>query len=915
MQGFWVKKEVTLQHAGKTHRLLPPDAQAIANKKIPMSAIYCGNVAWEIIQAKRILGADQVDDLGRLNVSNLPLPVAFSAEQTISSWASGSNATPKSEGVIRLALLNGMGTMLGDTLVGCQALELAIQKVAQLTGCKVEVDVSLAWNARPGAELLIARVKGVRHVIEHAITLQDLQAYDAYWDFSNLLTMSGYEDLHVLDFYLDSLGVASASIASEHKKPFVRTPASLVEEAQLLLYSLTQGAPIVHIQGEASNPLRSMPAAEFERLAKSILDNTQAYCLITQKVDASFFKSDRLLHLADWSQQSIDHYLALIQNVQTLVSVDTLAVHVALALDLPGIGFYTSIEPQLRVGYAQHFQGVLIPQAKSLPGWGKHKSDEQWHTWADAYAQSWRSIDFKGVVKQLFESVTPKVWQPATPQWLKDFVSVAPLHAKRMRLHGQAASMAMPLFKSFAAHVEVGTPVHANFAQGVLTLEAEHADGSLELGLVVRNPLYFNALKSTLKGMALEPSAALESIKRQLQDQNWNWVQQIALDKQALPADAPLAALSAWLRTDQPLLEAQLCTPYWLLRTTKQAPVKLNVGALALKKMAGVNEPRIDHPLTLLRGFPGVQTHWQSEGFVVRDGWAPGVLILLRQFLNTPQLQSGIEGLIAKGWSVVIEIDDDPHHWPAYVNSKFHAFKAAHGVSVSTKPLAQIVKAWNPEVQVFENQIFKLPNHDLQEKLPEEKLRVFFGALNRQKDWQSVLPGIQMAIDHFGDRLHFVVVHDQAFHDALKTPHKEFWPTLPQEDYLKQMHACHVALLPLLDTPFNRLKSDLKFIECCAMGVVPIASPTVYATEPAHKNLAWMANTPKQWFKALQEAVEDNAALHQRRLKAYAHVQSQRMLSQHIGKRFEWFQSLRTNFADLEQQRQKRLQAHAPSNP
>jgi hypothetical protein len=656
-----------------------------------------------------------------------------------------------------------------------------------------------------------------------------------------------------------------------------------------------------------------MPAAEFERLAKSILDNTNAYCLITQKVDANFFKSSRLLHLADWSQQSIDHYLALIQNVQALVSVDTLAVHVALALDLPGIGFYTSIEPQLRVGYAQHFQGVLIPQAKTLPGWGKHKSDEQWPTWADAYGQSWRSIDFEALVKQLFESISAQAWRPATPQWLKDFVSVAPVHANHIKLHGQATHLAIPLFKSFAAKVQAGTPEHVNFEQSVLTLEAEHADGSLELALVVRNPLYFNALKSTLKGMVLEHSLAVETIKRQLQDQSWTWVQQIALDKQALPSDTPVAALSAWLRIDRPLLEAQLCTPYWLLRATKQAFARLNVGALALKKMAGVNEPRIDHPLTLLRGFAGVQTYWQSEGFVVPDGWAPGVLILHRQFLNTPQMQTGIEGLIAKGWSVVIEIDDDPHHWPAYVNSKFHAFKAAHGVSVSTKPLAQIVKAWNPEVQVFENQIYRLPAQDFQEKRPEEKLRVFFGALNRQKDWQSILPGIQMAIDHFGDRLHFVVVHDQAFLDALKTPNKEFWPTLPQEDYLKQMHSCHVALLPLLDTPFNRLKSDLKFIECCAMGVVPMASPTVYGNEPAHKNLAWIVNTPKQWFKALQEAVDDAANLNQRRHKACTYAQSERMLSQHIGKRYEWFQSLRTNFANLEQQRQKRLQASAKS--
>jgi len=74
-----------------------------------------------------------------------------------------------------------------------------------------------------------------------------------------------------------------------------------------------------------------------------------------------------------------------------------------------------------------------------------------------------------------------------------------------------------------------------------------------------------------------------------------------------------------------------------------------------------------------------------------------------------------------------------------------------------------------------------------------------------------------------------------------------------------------------------------------------------------------MVNTPKQWFKALQEAVDDAPQLNHRRRKAFDYVQSERMLSQHIGKRYEWFQSLRTNFATLEQQRQKRLQASAKS--
>jgi hypothetical protein len=61
---------------------------------------------------------------------------------------------------------------------------------------------------------------------------------------------------------------------------------------------------------------------------------------------------------------------------------------------------------------------------------------------------------------------------------------------------------------------------------------------------------------------------------------------------------------------------------------------------------------------------------------------------------------------------------------------------------------------------------------------------MFFGALNREKDWQRLMPVINAVAAEAGDRLKFQVVHDQSFFSALDTQHKTFTPTCDYDTYL-----------------------------------------------------------------------------------------------------------------------------------
>ena len=189
-----------------------------------------------------------------------------------------------------------------------------------------------------------------------------------------------------------------------------------------------------------------------------------------------------------------------------------------------------------------------------------------------------------------------------------------------------------------------------------------------------------------------------------------------------------------------------------------------------------------------------------------------------------------------------------------------------------------------------------------------QKLRIFFGALNRKADWLPIIEGINQAATDLKDAIEFVVVHDKEFHDALpETVAKSFMPTLGIDKYIEVLSRCDIALLPLNDTPFNRCKSDIKLIECASAQVAVICSTTVYAIKPEHQTFVLFANTQKEWQDAITRLVQDKSLRQTNITQALKYVKSHRMHAQQASKRVAYYANLVQNRNMLEQQRKKRI--------
>lgn len=404
---------MTLRLPGRALELRSPSSEQQLNGELPLDCIRCGFVAWELIQARQQLESSDVVEIppqAELE-RHLPykIPRRSNSEELMNRLREiiKTKKTQSDNRTLRFALVNGFGTMLGDNLVGLSAMKLVLEKLVSIGEFPIEVDAYLAWNAVPGTEQILDRSGLFCRIAKRSLSLLELKSYDAYWDFSSLLRMDGYDDKNFHDFYLDHLGIDPTEIEEEKKVPKVDVCQSSISETKTHLETLNLSGPTVFLQINASTDARSVPHESAWKLVQAILEKTSAhlvYCATTSfSTDAKY--KNRLINLGGWTANDLDRYFAAIYLADAVISVDTLALHVAIGLNKPGIGLFALSNPGSRLVYAKNIDGFLIPGAENLPYWKKHKSDSNWHSAESLYLESWLRLDVSAVTEVLIKKL------------------------------------------------------------------------------------------------------------------------------------------------------------------------------------------------------------------------------------------------------------------------------------------------------------------------------------------------------------------------------------------------------------------------------------------------------------------------------------------------------------------------------
>ncbi len=238
-----------------------------------------------------------------------------------------------------------------------------------------------------------------------------------------------------------------------------------------------------------------------------------------------------------------------------------------------------------------------------------------------------------------------------------------------------------------------------------------------------------------------------------------------------------------------------------------------------------------------------------------------------------------------------------------------HLLVEAHGVLVSTEPLRERVAGYNANIAVVPNALDerlivgdRLPRLQSPFEARPPVVIGLMGTLTHDRDVQMVLPALNEVVGrHDGAvRLECVgAVGDANAVEGLATlPIRFFGPAADEGEYplfmlwFTSAVRWDIALAPLLDTPFNRCKSDLKYLDYAAVGAAGIYSRVApYQAGVRHRETGWLAaNTPAAWVEAIEALVADAELRGRLAAAAQADLFGRRTLAHRAG---DWVAAIR----------------------
>ena len=311
-------------------------------------------------------------------------------------------------------------------------------------------------------------------------------------------------------------------------------------------------------------------------------------------------------------------------------------------------------------------------------------------------------------------------------------------------------------------------------------------------------------------------------------------------------------------------------------------------------------EIRLAQPLRALASQPCIKTKLNMHQLKLSSASTSHqhVLIWQRPILRPKKEDfEKIQILLRHGYVVVIDFDDDPDHFSVLKEDDYITFRMVHAVQVSRPELADVIRQWNPNVVTFPNMLEKVSLGDaFLKKEASFGLKMFFGAFNRNKDWMPLMDALNSVLRDDPAFWSISVVYDRAFFEAIDLPNsqKSFLPLCSHSEYMKAMSACDFAFLPLLDTPFNRLKSDLKAVEAASCGLAALASSVVYQESIQSGETGELFNSASEMVSCLQSWRNNPQQVRVLGAAGLKWVQQKRMFAYQVQDRENWYRSLVT---------------------
>jgi len=295
----------------------------------------------------------------------------------------------------RIAIVNGFGLNLGDNVVGTTAFRV-ISKYLKNNFKSFSVDLFYASNANKACIDIVGYETYINKIFFESILLNDFLSYDAYFDLTNLIALPKFGTMPTVDWYLWWFGLDYKKVTELEKrnKGFVKNNEILLVRS--LLKNIQEKK--IFFNPNSSTSLRSIPLKIATKIVKKILSLSNNLTLIIDF--PTKFKHKNLLNLQGHIN-SVEILKALIMEVDTIITVDTFALHWADACNKPSVLLTSSIPPNIFKYYPLN-NSIPLDNYDKLPAFNKPKVEElEWIKISREYEDAWNKLDVKKIIKYL----------------------------------------------------------------------------------------------------------------------------------------------------------------------------------------------------------------------------------------------------------------------------------------------------------------------------------------------------------------------------------------------------------------------------------------------------------------------------------------------------------------------------------
>lgn len=295
---------------------------------------------------------------------------------------------------LRLAIINGFGTGIGDCLVGLTAWRLAREEISRAGLPDVDVEMWVRPRGLPNSREVCALDGAVDRVELLPMPVERFAARDAFFDLSGLLDRPGVETTPLVDFLLGLMGVDSGSITAARKRNRINIPEDIEQQAENAIHDRAGRYVLLHPL--SSNVLRDMPLETFTELTHGVVEETG--CQVATVVRGPRVHPNQV-DLSDISWRGYPWFCSIVRQAVGMVTVDTSAYHIADAFNVPAVVIFSTILPRLRVAYYPSVEGMLLPGMEDSGLMGRHTVSDPAE--AASLNEHWRRLDVADVVHRL----------------------------------------------------------------------------------------------------------------------------------------------------------------------------------------------------------------------------------------------------------------------------------------------------------------------------------------------------------------------------------------------------------------------------------------------------------------------------------------------------------------------------------